>query len=531
MAKAAVKAKRTEMARPEAAPIASAHFALAEALEAAGRGAEAIAIYQEALRTQPKSRPTRIGLARALMRQGRTIEAFRQADALLADSLSDPEAWTIVAEALDALGKADLAANAFERALALAPREAQLRARLGRLYEALDRPFDAAASYNQALALPCERIEARLESHLALSGLFGRANQFVEARRHAEAALALEPLSQGAHQNLAVIADCEGRPAEAEAHREAAYRGRPLIVTRARRPRRRVLTLASAARANSPDRYLIPPQRYDRLVWFPAYGADQPPDPCDYDVVFNAIADPSASAEAADAAAFAAGCGRPLLNRPETLARTAREAAADLFRPIANLVAPPTRRIDSTSSLDELAADRLWLLRPLGSHGGERLQRLPMRELPAALGAGEFYLTPFHDYRSPDGLYRKYRVVFVDRVAFPYHLAIHDDWLVHYQTSATAAEPKRRAEELRFLRDPRAALGPQAWAAIEAVGRRLDLDFAGVDFSVLPDGRALLFEANATMSVHPEPPDSALAHKNPFIDRILEAFWRRLEAA
>jgi hypothetical protein len=48
---------------------------------------------------------------------------------------------------------------------------------------------------------------------------------------------------------------------------------------------------------------------------------------------------------------------------------------------------------------------------------------------------------------------------------------------------------------------------------------------------VLPDGRALLFEANATMSVHPEPPDSALAHKNPFIDRILEAFWRRLEAA
>ncbi len=120
---------------------------------------------------------------------------------------------------------------------------------------------------------------------------------------------------------------------------------------------------------------------------------------------------------------------------------------------------------------------------------------------------------------------------FVDRQPYPYHLAIHGDWLVHYQSSGTASRPEWIKEELDFLENPEAALGARAWRAIGEVGKRLDLDFAGVDFAVLADGRALLFEANATMFVHPEPPDSALAHKNPFVQRILEAFWARLESA
>ena len=58
----------------------------------------------------------------------------------------------------------------------------------------------------------------------------------------------------------------------------------------------------------------------------------------------------------------------------------------------------------------------------------------------------------------------------------------------------------------------------------------MDLDYAGVDFSMLPDGRVLLFEANATMLVHPEDPDGVLAHKNPAIERIFEAFRAMLAA-
>jgi glutathione synthase/RimK-type ligase-like ATP-grasp enzyme len=60
--------------------------------------------------------------------------------------------------------------------------------------------------------------------------------------------------------------------------------------------------------------------------------------------------------------------------------------------------------------------------------------------------------------------------------------------------------------------------------AIAAIGRRLDLDYAGVDFTLLPDGRVLVFEANATMLVHRERIDGMAAHKNPYVERIVCAF-------
>ena len=198
---------------------------------------------------------------------------------------------------------------------------------------------------------------------------------------------------------------------------------------------------------------------------------------------------------------------------------------------MADLVAPETRRIAQAADLYGLAENRFWLLRPLGAHGGERLERLESAAVASRLDGRGQYLTAFHDFRSPDGLYRKYRVFFVNGEPFPYHLAAHDHWLVHYQTSQTPARRELIEEERRFLQSPEEALGGRAYRAICEVGRRLELDFAGVDFAVLPDGRALLFEANATMFVHPEPSDGPLAHKIQFVARILEAFWARLESA
>jgi glutathione synthase/RimK-type ligase-like ATP-grasp enzyme len=66
---------------------------------------------------------------------------------------------------------------------------------------------------------------------------------------------------------------------------------------------------------------------------------------------------------------------------------------------------------------------------------------------------------------------------------------------------------------------------------VAAIGERLDLDYAGLDFSVLPDGRLLVFEANATMLAHPEPDDGELAYKNAAVARIVEAFQALLAKA
>jgi glutathione synthase/RimK-type ligase-like ATP-grasp enzyme len=60
--------------------------------------------------------------------------------------------------------------------------------------------------------------------------------------------------------------------------------------------------------------------------------------------------------------------------------------------------------------------------------------------------------------------------------------------------------------------------------AIQAVGKRMDLDYAGIDFSIMPDGRILVFEANPSMLVHPENILGPLEHKNIYVRRILDAF-------
>ena len=167
------------------------------------------------------------------------------------------------------------------------------------------------------------------------------------------------------------------------------------------------------------------------------------------------------------------------------------------------------------------------LMRPVDSHGGEGLQRVAsVAELDriAADRTRALHVSKFCDFRSVDGWHRKYRVIFIDRQPFAYHLAISPHWLVHYATAGMANHPWKLEEERRFLGNPQEPLGAAGFAAIASIGARMELDYSGVDFSVLPDGRILVFEANPVMLVHPEDAQGVLAFKNAHVTRIFDAF-------
>jgi len=313
------------------------------------------------------------------------------------------------------------------------------------------------------------------------------------------------------------------------------------VISTAAEPLSRVLILSTTESGNTPDRYLIPPARFTRLLWFVEYASErQLAELPAYDVAFNAIGDEDlASPTAANAGRFAAEADKRLLNPPAKIARTRRDLAETLLGRIPGLKIPRTVRIEAADvaavGVREVARRagiaEPFLVRPVGSHGGKGLLLIGGSEPEEALTpAGAYYLTAFEDFRSADGFYRKYRMIFVDRTPLPYHLAISPHWKVHYESSGMEDDAARLAEEVRFLDDPEAALGADAYAAVAAIGRAMDLDYAGVDFTLLPDGRVLLFEANATMLVHPETSDSPLSHKNPAIERILAAFREMLVA-
>jgi hypothetical protein len=176
------------------------------------------------------------------------------------------------------------------------------------------------------------------------------------------------------------------------------------------------------------------------------------------------------------------------------------------------------------------------LLRSAGKHGGESVELIETPEaLDQALAAipddAQLYVTAYYDYRSDDGHFRKYRAIFVNRKPYPYHLAISPRWLVHYFSADMLDHPHKRAEELAYLQDMAGCLGAQALRTLSDIGARMDLDYCGIDFSRLPDGRILLFECNATMLVHTEPENSVLAAKNLYIRKIIGAFQDHLVAS
>jgi hypothetical protein len=352
--------------------------------------------------------------------------------------------------------------------------------------------------------------------------------------------LTLDPGMAVACQNLAAIHASAGRNAEADAYRRRAYQIQRVFVEQAPGQTRRVLVLCAARTSgNVPFEALLPGAINCRIKYAIDYAAREedaqlPP----YDLVFNAIGEPDVAAPLAERlAGFVSTCQRPLLNAPAAIERTARNRLPTLLGNLDDVQTAPCMRVDEPPASSETLAALLTesgivppvLARPAATHCVEGLvlcEHLPALERRLEAPGGAQYLTAFRDTRSADGHYRKYRMIFVDREPFPYHLAISSQWMVHYFSADMESHPWKLDEERRFLQDPAAALGVRAMQAIRAIGRRLDLDYGGIDFTLLPDGQVFVFEANATMLAHYERNTGTLAHKNPFVRAIVDAFER-----
>jgi hypothetical protein len=217
------------------------------------------------------------------------------------------------------------------------------------------------------------------------------------------------------------------------------------------------------------------------------------------------------------------------------VARTTRVETACRLADIPGLVVP---RIRALPREDLLAADLAFphLVRSPGFHTGQHFVRAERREeLASAIadlpGEALLAIEPL-DARGPDGRFRKYRVMIIGGSLYPLHLAVSEHWKVHYFSAAMAEREDLRAEEARFLADMPGVLGPAATAALAAIGARLGLDYAGVDFGLSATGELLLFEANPGMVIQPPGPEPIWDYRRTPIDRALAAVRAQLlEAA
>lgn len=549
-----------------------ASMLLAHALDHHGQGrtGDAAALYRQLLALDPAQPKALLGLgviagqegnaalsgvllARYLEQAPRDVEALMLLGGLRQTIGDDQEAVALFGRAVELapqipsahlglgvsfhrLGRLDLAERALAQALRLAPNSADIHNGFGDLRFTQTRYEDALGAFDRALAVSPDHAIVQCNRGITLI----RLERFEEAVAALVRAIEIVPDYIEARLNIADALDVLGRAVEATSHREHVMACQHGMVEPCStgHPDARILVVGAGLRCDVPVKFLLPRRHYDRATVLvvgrepiaagaPSLGERLPP----VDIVFNAIADADhGSRYLDDAARFCDRLGLPVLNPPERVSETKRDRVGRLLAGIPDLVVPATRRV-TANGLRAFARDhdfdRALIIRPVGSHAGIGLEKIDgagaIDGYLARVRADEYYVTDYHDYRSADGQFRKYRLIFVDREVYPYHLGIMDHWMVHYWRADMNAAPWMKDEEEAFLADYTSVFDGPRGAAVRAIAQAIDLDYAGLDCGLLPDGRVLFFEANANMWIHLNDPVDTFGYKHRHVPRIFEA--------
>jgi hypothetical protein len=296
-------------------------------------------------------------------------------------------------------------------------------------------------------------------------------------------------------------------------------------------PRLTVLGFAIAGKinANTPIEFLIENAGITLLLLYVVPGKPLPPVPA-HDAAIVLIADSEAAGPVLrEIECLTEHWPRPALNRPSKIPEVGRERLHHLLAPIPGVSIPQTIRGERANFIGALAKCGFPLIvRPIDSHAGDGLEKLACAgEADAYLSQrpeAEFSMSPFQDYRSADGQYRKYRVMIVDGKPFPCHMAISEHWMIHYLNAGMEENAEKRREEAQFLDNFYADFGLRHHHALAEIAEVLGLDYFGIDCAEMLDGRLLVFEAGTALVVHAMDPPDIFPYKARHMQTLFAAF-------
>ena len=437
--------------------------------------------------------------------------------------------------ALRAQGRRNEALAALRDAVARFPDLAELRSNLALVLDESGETEAALRTYAQALAIAPELAAAEI----GMAAILLRGARTGEAKERYLRVLGREPDNVPANLAMYEIEQIEGSPQSAIAFQARALAKQQVFTLAAPHERRRVLALLAPGDwlANTPvdflfDRetttlhklYLVSPEQARLVV------------PPHADVVFNAIGESERCSEALNLASqLVARLGVPYVNDPQAVLRTNRMRLVECLNGIANCVTPPVARVER----EDLERGCLpfappYLIRPVDSHAGHDLSKIDATgEIQGYLDRTRvpaYYVSPFVEYRRPDGYYRKYRVVCVDGIPYPYHLAISPNWMIHYYNAPMADNAWMRAEEERYLAGFESVFDAPLHRALRDVALAVGLEYVGIDCSIGVDGRLLVFEVDPAIIVHASDPAETYPYKRRYVTRIFKAVERMVDS-
>ena len=476
------------------------------------------------METLGRTEQRRRGLAAASA--GHYADAIADLSVCARSGEADAEVANALGIALRASGRLDAAILEFRNGL-LGGEDTALLTNLGIALQERGDHLGALAALDRALVLdatPPELWHAR-------GNTLTRLERIPEALSSYRAAVERAPEFAPAHLGLYEVGQLLGDIPLALYHQATALALSRIVTVPAQQlpAKRTILRLCAPGtwQTNAPTEFIVDPRTTTVHSYYLSADGPTPPLPA-YDLVYNAIAEgDDVLVYLQRAEAFVRAQSAPVLNAPQRVSRMTRTWGAQTFGSIPEVIAPVTERV-SRAQLPHASVPFPWIVRPLASHAGHGLERIDDAQ---AIGPyltrnpeAHFYVGRFVDYASADGYYRKYRVIFIAGIPYAYHLAISRKWMIHYYNAEMAEQQWMRDEERRFLASLESIFDGPRLAALHAIAAAVDIDYFGIDCGIAPDGRVLVFEADAAMLVHCNDPIDVYPYKHEYIPRVIAAF-------
>jgi hypothetical protein len=254
----------------------------------------------------------------------------------------------------------------------------------------------------------------------------------------------------------------------------------------------------------------------------------------EHDVAFFAVSE-SDPATLRRLAPLFATWPRPALNDPARVLRLTRDGVAAAFGDAPGMAVPRVVAV-SRANLERMAVTAALpagytypvLLRPVGSHAGHDLELLDgpraLAGYLARIVGDSFFVANFIDYRGADGLFHKYRLVFIGGAPFVCHMASSEHWMVHYLNAGMADSAAKRALEAAAFAEFDDGFAHRHQAALAAIDAWVGLDYHQIDCAEAPDGRLLLFEADTAAIIHTMDSPELFPYKPAQMRRVMRAF-------
>ncbi len=260
----------------------------------------------------------------------------------------------------------------------------------------------------------------------------------------------------------------------------------------------------------------------------------------EHDVAIIALSDTSQTRALLEQLSVAvAGWNKPVLLKPEHVIRTSRQHAFSLLSGVGGAKIEQTVQATRTTlqglAMGEVALPSLLIkgdfpviVRPIDSHAGRGLEKIDtphqLSQYLEGQAATDFFISPYSDYRSADGYFRKYRLVLVDGIPYAGHMAISESWMVHYLNAGMFESAWKRDEEAKFMQTFEADFAVRHASALQNIHKLFGLEYLVMDCAETAEGDLLLFELDPGAVIHDMDPADMFPYKVPAMQKIFDAF-------